>query len=75
MAISPSVKWKERLAKGEVLRSSYVPRINTHADFAKDNKQFKEACERANVKPTKRQASKFRRGFGLAYKNRHESVA
>jgi hypothetical protein len=31
---------------------------------------FKAACERADVKPTKRQASKFRRGFGLAYLRR-----
>jgi hypothetical protein len=31
---------------------------------------FKAACQRAEVKPTKRQASKFRRGFGLAYLRR-----
>lgn len=72
MAVSPSIKWKERLAKGEVKRSEYIPRINTHADFMKEHKKmFEEACERGGVKPTKRQASKFRRGYGAAYANRH----
>jgi len=37
-------------------------------EFAEKDEQFKKCCELAKVKPTKRQASKFRRGKGLAYK-------
>lgn len=36
-------------------------------DFAKDNPTFKLACEAAGVQPTKRQASKYRRGIGRAF--------
>lgn len=39
----------------------------TNREFSKD-KEFIECCERANVKPTARQASKFRNQQGLAYK-------
>lgn len=35
--------------------------------FSKD-KEFIESCKRARVEPTKRQASKFRRKTGLAYR-------
>lgn len=44
------------------------------ADLQKANKrtfeseQFKEACEFANIEPTTRQASKFRRKKGIVYK-------
>ena len=46
----------------------------THAEFAKTNKDFQTACERAGVQPTKRQAAKFRRKEGRAYANRNETV-
>lgn len=36
-------------------------------DFAKTNKEFQEACERAQVKPTKRQASRWHQKRGQAY--------
>ena len=36
-------------------------------EFSKD-KEFIEYCKKAKVEPTKRQASKFRRKMGLAYK-------
>lgn len=45
-----------------------------YAEDAKKNKQvlesdhFKEVCELAGTNPTKRQASKYRRKKGLAYK-------
>ena len=39
----------------------------TNAHFASNNKEFKKACKEAGVKPTSRQASKFRRGMGKAY--------
>lgn len=40
---------------------------STNAEFAR-SKDFVELCERENIKPTKRQASKFRMKKGLAYK-------
>lgn len=40
----------------------------TNKDFAKNNDEFKKACEKVKVEPTKRQASKWHMGKGLAYK-------
>lgn len=40
----------------------------TNAQFAKTDMTFLQSCENANVSPTPRQASKFRRGKGLAHK-------
>lgn len=37
-------------------------------EFAKVDGKFLQACEKANVSPTKRQASKYRRKVGLAYR-------
>lgn len=42
----------------------------THAEFAKKDAVFIAACERAGIKPTRRQAMKFRRGLGAAYAKR-----
>ena len=39
----------------------------THKEFAASDALFLKACEEANTKPTKRQASKFRLKRGLAY--------
>jgi len=41
----------------------------TNREFAKENKLFRKACEIAVINPTGRQASKFRKHRGLAYKN------
>ena len=41
----------------------------TNAEFAKADKKFIEACEAAGIKSTRRQASKFLMGMGLAYKH------
>ena len=42
---------------------------NTNAEFAETNNHFRHACDIAGIKPTKRQASKFRNGRrGLALK-------
>ena len=38
----------------------------TNAQFAKTNLEFRTACAVANVAPSKRQASKWRRGWGIA---------
>jgi len=40
----------------------------TNKEFASTNEEFKSVCERLNIKPTKRQASKWRRKLGSAYK-------
>jgi len=40
----------------------------TNKEFAEKNTAFKKSCSTAKVLPTKRQASKFRRGMGSAFK-------
>ena len=40
----------------------------TNSEFAAKNGTFRNACEAAGVEPTKRQASKYRRGMGQARK-------
>ena len=40
----------------------------TNREFSKTDKRFVEACESAEVKPTVRQASKWRRKKGKAWK-------
>ena len=35
--------------------------------FAKTNQEFQDACSKVDVKPTRRQASKWRRKLGKAY--------
>lgn len=40
----------------------------TNQHFANTNEEFQQACERANVKVTARQASKFRNGYGAAFR-------
>ena len=47
----------------------------TNAAFAKTDAAFREACEQAGIEPTIRQASKFRRGFGLAFTTRKSQPA
>ena len=38
----------------------------TNKEFIHDNPLFRKACQLAKIKATTRQASKYRRGFGLA---------
>lgn len=40
----------------------------TNKQFAAGNKEFRKACEAVRFEPARRQASKWRRGKGLAYK-------
>ncbi|NDC88650.1 MAG: hypothetical protein EB075_07580 [Bacteroidetes bacterium] len=40
----------------------------TNAHFARTNKTFAAACVAAGIEPTSRQAGKFRRGEGIAYR-------
>lgn len=46
---------------------SYV----TNKKFAETNEVFIKSCEKADITPTIRQASKFRNQKGLAYKHRN----
>ena len=45
----------------------------THKEFIKTNLVFQKACELARIPTTVRQASKYRRGFGLAFKFRTQA--
>jgi len=46
----------------------------TNKEFAKSNEGFQEACERVELKPTTRQASKWRRQKGLAWKEGRKAI-
>jgi hypothetical protein len=52
---------------GMVFAGTIDPNRQTDREFAEKNGKFREACEAAGVKPTKRQAAKFRRKIGSAY--------
>jgi hypothetical protein len=47
----------------------------TNAKFATKDKLFQAACSLAGIDPTPRQASKWRRGTGLAHTYRAEALA
>lgn len=51
-------------SRGLPTRSTYTER--THAEMLVTDKTFLDCCAAVNIKPTKRQMSKWRRGFGLA---------
>ena len=42
----------------------------TNAEFAEQDQKFRKACEAVNIPATSRQASKFKRKKGLAYKGK-----
>jgi hypothetical protein len=54
-------------SRGLPTRDTNRPEVD-NATFAATNQQFKDACSKAGVQNTKRQASKFRRKFGAAFK-------
>lgn len=43
------------------------PYLSTNDKFHKEDQQFIKACENVGIKPTRRQASKWRNKKGLAY--------
>jgi hypothetical protein len=43
----------------------------TNQEFALSDKAFREACERAGIPPTRRQASKWRLKDGRAWEHRN----
>lgn len=45
--------------------------LATNAQFAVENETFRAACAAADIPPTRRQASKWLRGFGAAIKTAH----
>ena len=42
----------------------------THKEFSDTDAGFREACREADTEPTMRQASKYRRKMGKAYKHK-----
>ena len=46
----------------------------TNLHFATNDEIFKLSCDLAKIKPTARQASRYRRGKGLAYGFRTEAI-
>lgn len=48
--------------------------MQTNREFSLSDKRFREACERAHIPPTVRQASKWRLGFGKAWEHRFPEV-
>jgi hypothetical protein len=51
------------------------PDRTSNRDFAASDPQFRAACERAGVSPTRRQASRWRRKRGSAWALRNEAPA
>ena len=46
-------------------------KIITNREFSEQDEVFKQACTDVDVKPSQRQASKWRRKVGKAYKNKY----
>lgn len=46
----------------------------TNKEFSEQDKVFNKACNIAGINPTKRQASKYRNGRGLAYRKKTLAV-
>ena len=57
--------------RGKIIGSTGVmkrePYSSTNDKFYKENQEFIFACEKVDIKPTRRQASKWRNKKGLAY--------
>lgn len=60
-------KW-ERVT-GPNLQPQHAERMEKNTTVL-NSQAFKDACQAADIKPTRRQASKFRNGRGRAYQNR-----
>jgi Tfp pilus assembly protein PilE len=61
---------KAKLASKREAAEKNAEGRTTNAYFASHDTEFMEACERAGVPNTPRQASKYQRKRGLAYQNR-----
>ena len=72
--VSKTAEQKKK-AREHALKEGTKSRVEgvTHREFSKTDAQFKEACELAEIPPTRRQAQKFRAGFGLARKAVNDS--
>jgi len=46
----------------------------TNTEFAHNNETFQKACKEAKIEPTTRQASKYKRRMGLAFKVWHSKA-
>lgn len=63
---SQDYKEKSRKNASQAGLISNFGRGQTNREFSSQNENFQLKCMEAGVKPTKRQASKFRRGLGKA---------
>ena len=61
------MKQWERIANRPDLDEDKAERTKANKSVL-ESKEFISMCEKANIKPTKRQASKYRRKTGRAYK-------
>jgi len=52
--------------KSAVRKATKSTRV-TNTEFARANETFQEACDKAGIAPSSRQAGKFRRKTGLAW--------
>jgi hypothetical protein len=55
--------------KSAVRKATKSTRV-TNTDFTRVNEAFREACDKAGIAPSSRQAGKFRRKTGLAWFSR-----
>lgn len=68
--------WMRLMAYGKRIGSAILlPPTQTNREFAATNARFQAACEAAGVPPTTRQASKYRRGRGIALKQAAREAA
>ena len=54
--------------KDTTTKKDNKPKEGTNRHFAQNDTKFIDLCNKAGIKPTKRQASKYRMQKGLAYK-------
>ena len=77
-SIHNGVGWKSRSEtyKKEAVKKMIEAGINhdgqSNREFSQ-NESFQLACLEVGIKPTKRQASKYRRGIGSAYKGKKDA--
>ncbi len=70
-----SPQYKEKSFKdAKVAAESSLVENSTNYEFAESNGKSREDCENAGILPTARQASRYRRGMGLAFGRRTYSL-
>lgn len=66
----PQFRWIKWLVPkiGKLMKDRTPANLMTNRKFAEENHHFLACCKRAKVEPTKREAGKFRRKVGKAWK-------